>query len=429
MVSRGIDTRRRVVGVSSRLGGWCQIPVSVYSDTDGGLRHASWLELFLDLVFVVAVAELGAMLHEDLTLVGLAEFVALFAVVWWIWLSLSYFADVFDTEDPVSVAMIIASMFGLIFLSGTVGGAFHGASFAFALTVLLLRGYLTAAHVRARHLRREVDADERRFLDYWIGLEVLVTGVWSISLLVPEPGRYGLWLASLVISVAGITTIYLNFRRVLGPEASHCSERFGLFTILVLGETVLAVALGTSVAAFTPVVLLVSALAFAIVVMVWWFYFYRYDERVYDRLLYVENRDWRHLRPRGITYVYSHVLVHAGIVVTGVGIAVGLESAFSQHALPVGGRLALTLGLATFLVGTGLAQWMTLPAMDGRVGAARLSLVGFCGLLAVAGGMLSPTVLLAVVALAMFTLLVFEGRNHEDAPAPVPRGSLPEGSS
>ncbi|MDS0260461.1 low temperature requirement protein A [Haloarcula sp. S1CR25-12] len=415
--------------MSSRVGGWCQIPVSVYSDTDGGLRHASWLELFLDLVFVVAVAALGAMLHENLTLAGLVEFVALFAIVWWIWLSLSYFADVFDTGDPVSVAMIIASMFGLVFLSGTVGSAFHGASFDFAVTVLLLRGYLTAAHVRARHLRRQVDADERRFLNYWIGLELLVTGVWGLSLLVPEPGRYGLWLAALVISVAGITTIYLNFRRVLGPEVSHCSERFGLFTILVLGETVLAVALGTSVTAFTPVVVLVSALAFAIVVMIWWFYFYRYDERIYGRLLYVQNEHWKRLRPRGITYVYSHVLVHAGIVVTGVGIAVGLESAVSQHALPLGGRLALTLGLATFLVGTGLAQWMTLPSMDGRVGAGRLSLVGFCGLLAVGGGALSPAALLAVVALATFALLLFEGRNHEDAPAPAPSGSRPEGTS
>jgi len=417
------------VQVSSRLGSWCQIPVSVYADTDGGLRHASWLELFLDLVFVVAVAELGAMLHEDLTLAGLVEFVALFAIVWWIWLSLSYFADVFDTEDPVSVAMIVASMFGLIFLSGTVGGAFHGGSLAFAVAVLLLRGYLTVAHVRARHLRRQVDAGERRFLKYWIGLEIFVTGVWALSLFVPEPGRYGLWLASLVISVAGITTIYLNFRRVLGPEASHCSERFGLFTILVLGETVLAVALGTSVAAVTPGAVLVSALAFAVVVMVWWFYFYRYDERIYGRLLYVQNEHWKRLRPRGITYVYAHVLVHAGIVVTGVGIAVTLESAFSGHALPPGGRLTLTLGLAAFLAGTGLAQWMTLPEMDGRVGAARLSLVGFCVLLAVGGGTLSPTLLLAIVALATFALLCFEGVTHDGVPAPAPGRSLSEGSS
>lgn len=417
------------MSVGSRLGGWCQLPVSVYAETDDGLRHASWLELFLDLVFVVAVAELGLLLHEERTLLALVEFAALFVIVWWIWLSLSYFADVFDTDDPASVAMILASMFGVIFLSQTISGAFHGGSVAFALAVLLLRGYLTIAHVRARHLRHHVGTDKRRFLEFWVGLEVLVTGVWALSLFVPEPGRYGLWLASLVVSIAGTITIYLNFKQIIAPETSHCSERFGLFTILVLGETILAVAVGTAVGAFTVGALVVSALAFAIVVMVWWFYFYRYDERVYERLLYVQTGHWKQLRPRGIIYIYSHVLVHAGIVVTGVGMAVALEAAFSQHALPVGGRLVLTLGLAAFLIGTGLAQWMVLPARDSRVGAARLSAIGVCCLLAVGGGMLSPTLLIGVLGTALFALLVFEGVVHEGVGTSAHSGSLPEGGS
>ena len=124
-----------MTSAGDRIGRWCQLPVSVYADTEDGLRHATWLELFFDLVFVVSIAELGTNLHHHLTVGGLAEFVVLFAVVRWVWLNISHFADVFDTDDPTSVAMIVASMFGVIFLSQTTGEAFHGGSFAFGAAV------------------------------------------------------------------------------------------------------------------------------------------------------------------------------------------------------------------------------------------------------------------------------------------------------
>ncbi|HKJ58590.1 MAG TPA: low temperature requirement protein A, partial [Halobacteriales archaeon] len=164
----------------------------MYADVDDGLRHATWLELFFDLVFVVAIAELGSYLHEHLTLVGFLHFAGLFAIVWWIWLDISYFSDTYDTEDPMSKAMMLGAMFGVIFLSQTVEGAFAGGSFAFGLAVFVLRGFLAFSHLRARKLRADVGADEQSFLTTWIGLEVLVTLVWGLSLLVPEPGRYGL---------------------------------------------------------------------------------------------------------------------------------------------------------------------------------------------------------------------------------------------
>jgi low temperature requirement protein LtrA len=275
--------------------------------------------------------------------------------------------------------------------------------------VFLLRGFLTVSHLRARHLRRELDAGAEQFLTAWIALEVLVTTVWGVSLLVPEPGRYGLWTASLVLSVAGMTTIYLSFESLMAPETSHCNERLGLFTILVLGETILAVGVGVSTVDFTPTVLVTSALGFAVAVAVWWLYFYRYDERIYDRLLFARNEHWSRLRPRGITHVYAHVLVHAGIVVTGVGIAVTLESVFAGHALATGGRLALCVGPATFLLGSGISQWATPATFDPGTAAGRLAVVALLGLLAALGGALAPSALIALVVLSLLGLVVFEG--------------------
>ncbi|MDX1747616.1 MAG: low temperature requirement protein A, partial [Halobacteriales archaeon] len=312
-------------------------PPSVYSDVEHGIRHATWLELFFDLVFVVAMAELGAYLHEHLTPVGFLEFAGLFAIVWWIWLGIAYFADTYNTDDPMSAGLIVVAMFGVIFLSQSIEGALRGSSFTFAVAVLVLRGFLSVSHLRARHLRESLPTGEQRFLTAWIWLEVVVTVVWGLSLLVPEPGRFGLWIASFVLGVSGLTVIYLTFETILAPKASHCNERLGLLTILVLGETILAVSFGVSIVAFTPAVLLVSGLGFAIAVSLWWLYFNRYDERVYERTVLARTEHWARRRPRGIAHVYAHVLVHAGIVAAGVGIAVTLEAAFSNHALGVGG--------------------------------------------------------------------------------------------
>ncbi len=383
-------------------------PPRVYSEVEEGIRHATWLELFFDLVFVVAMAELGGYLHDHLTLVGFLQFAGLFAIVWWIWLGVSYFADVYNTNDPMSVGLIVAAMFGVIFLSQTIESALNGGSFAFAAAVFVLRGFLTVSYLRAWHLRHHVDPDERRFLTTWIWLEVLVTIVWGVSLLVPEPGRYGLWIASCVVGVAGLTVVYLSWETILAPKASHCSERLGLLTILVLGETVLGVSIGVSIASFTLAVLVVSGLGFTIAVSAWWLYFARYDERVYERTLLARSEHWRTRRPRGIAHVYAHVLVHAGIVAAGIGIAVALEAAFTGHALDLGARVVLCVGLAMFLLGSGISHWMAPASLDGRTVAGRSSVVGLFVLLAAFGGTLSPTALFVLLALSMLGLIVFE---------------------
>ena len=409
-----------IVALRHLAGPWWR-PPRVFADAGEDIRHATWLELFFDLVFVVAVAELGVYLHDHLTVGGLLHFAGLFAIVWWIWLDISYFSDTYDTEDPMSKAMMLGAMFGVIFLSQTVEGAFAGGSFAFGLAVFVLRGFLAFSHLRARKLRADVGADEQSFLTTWIGLEVLVTLVWGLSLLVPEPGRYGLWASSFVLGIAGITVIYLTFETIIAPRASHCNERLGLFTILVLGETVLAVATGVSIVAFTPSVLVLGALSFWIAVSAWWLYFHRYDERVYDRTLLSRSVHWAKRRPRGIAHVYAHLLVHSGIVVTGVGIAIALEEAIAHHALGTGSRLAICLGLAAFVLGSGISHWMAPASLDGRAIAGRATVIGFLGVLAVAGGALSPVVIMGSIGLGLSVLIAYEGLSaREDVSRPRP---------
>lgn len=391
-------------------------PLTTYPGDDGTLRHATWLELFLDLVFVLAVAELGGSLETNLTTSGLLQFAGLFAVVWWIWLSISYFADTYDTDDLTSQLLVILAMFGVIFLSQTIDGTLAGDTVPFAASVLVLRLFLTASHLRAWHLRPTA----RDFLTTWLGLEVVVTVVWALSLVVDGPARVWLWGTALAIGVVGMAAIYLRYETILAPGVSHCNERFGLFTIIVLGETLLAVGLGIGGIDFAPAELVVGGLGFLVAVAVWWLYFAGYQERVFERMMFARTANWRSLRRRGIAHVYGHFFVHAGIVAAGVGIASVIEATVGGHTIDDGARVALGIGLGMFLLGSGISTAATRSAGIGRFVATRVGAIALLLLLAAVGGAIDATSLLGLVVLVLVVLAIVEGVSPWTTPDPVP---------
>ena len=89
----------------------------------GAERHASWLELFFDLVFVAAVAALATQLHEDHSVAGLAVFAGLFVPVWWGWMGYTWYATGFDGDDRVFRVGLLAGMLAIAGLSAGVAGA------------------------------------------------------------------------------------------------------------------------------------------------------------------------------------------------------------------------------------------------------------------------------------------------------------------
>ncbi|MFD1512493.1 low temperature requirement protein A [Halomarina rubra] len=391
-------------------------PPAVYGDSDSP-RHATWLELFFDLVFVVALAELGLFLHHHLTPMGLVQFAGLFAIVWWVWLAISYYCDTYDTDDGLSNVVLVVAMFAVIFLSATIEDSLSGGSFAFAAAVLALRGITTGLHLRAQYL----DTEARPFVLSWIGLEVLVTSVWALSLLVPEPGRFGLWIASYVISLAGISVVYLGFETIV-VQISHFPERLGLFTILVLGETILAVAVGTSVPEWGPRILVLCASGFAIAVAVWWLYFEHFDDEVIDRVL-TDDGDWRLARQEGLSYIFAHYPVHAGIIAIGVGVEAAIEATLGGTTMGLSERVAICAGVGAFLLGSSVAQRVIEPplGLDDRSLAARLGVVVFLVLLGVLGEGLVSLVVVGLVAASLAGLMTLErtGGRAEQSPARV----------
>ena len=204
-------------------------------------RHATWLELFFDLVFVVAIAQLADGLAEDPSVRGFLIFVGLFVAVWWAWVGYTFYADRFDTDDPPHRVLMIAGMFAVAVLASVIPDAFHGETARFALAYAGVRAIVVLLNARAWwHLPAA-----RPLLNVYIPAFATSIVLFVVSAAVEPPHRYWLWAVALAIDLG---TPLASGRRIrLVPiHASHIPERVGLFTIIVFGESVLAVVVGTS---------------------------------------------------------------------------------------------------------------------------------------------------------------------------------------
>ena len=149
-------------------------------------RSSTWLELFFDLCFVVAVAALARGLHDEPNLDEMLRFLGLFVPVWWSWMIFTWYATAFDNDDmPYRVTLFVA-MLSILGLAASVGGigVEPAAAVSFVLAYTLMRLLVAGLFLRAR---RHVPSALRRFVAFYVAGNVLGAAIWLSSLLVPRP--------------------------------------------------------------------------------------------------------------------------------------------------------------------------------------------------------------------------------------------------
>ena len=298
------------------------------------IRHATWLELFFDLVFVVAVAQLASSLSDDLSLHGFLVLGGLFVPVWWGWVGYTFYADRFDTDDVVHRVLMLAGMFAVAALASVIPDAAGGDTAPFAIAYVAVRAFVIVLNARAwLHLPAA-----RPLLNVYIPAFTVAAALMLASTAAEPPLRYWIWALALAIDLG--TPLASRQRIALVPiHASHIPERVGLFTIIVLGETVLAVVLGTGGVDWNLEGGLVAALGFALGAAFWWLYFDYLDAE-----MLVGRSIWA-----GQAYLYSHVPLLVGVIALGVGVkhaiddTAATELADSTRWILCGG-LALAFG-------------------------------------------------------------------------------------
>jgi low temperature requirement protein LtrA len=363
---------------------------------DGDERHATWLELFFDLVFVVAIAQLADGLADDPSVRGFLIFAGLFVAVWWAWVGYTFYADRFDTDDPPHRVLMIAGMFGVAVLASVIPDAFHGETVSFALAYAGVRAIVVLLNVRAWwHL-----PVARPLLDVYIPAFTASILIFLVSAAVEPPYRYWLWALALAIDLG---TPLASGRRIrLVPiHASHIPERVGLFTIIVFGESVLAVVVGTTTVSWGPESAASAALGFAIAGALWWIYFDYVDSSVVRRTI-----------AAGQVYLYAHLPLLIGLAALGAGIKLGIK-ATQETGLTDEVSWIIGVGVALFMAAVAVMHLVTTQSRRDvdfwlRLGTAALAL----GLGAL-GPELRIVPLLAILAGALAAQIVLELATHE----------------
>ena len=365
------------------------------------LRRVTWLELFCDLVFVVAVARLGALLHDDHSARGVAAFAGLLIAVWWLWSSFSYFADLFDDDGPIQRGVQLLAGLGAAVLAVTLTDGFDRHSARFAAVYAALLALLTAMY--AVEGRAEPRAAE--LCRWYVAGSATGASLWAVSLLVPTPGRYAVWCVALVAHAAICGPIAYTRMREPPHQISHMPERFGLFTILVLGEAVWSTVNGIALSGWNAAAVTVALAGYFIAAGMWWVYFVGYDEAAINRVL----ASGRGAQLRGFLYGYGHPLIYAAIVATGIGVELAAEAAVHHEAvrLPLFGAAQATLILGFILVSTGIGLT---GGGDRATRAVLLSIKVTLGVGALALSLLvpAPTFVVAVVAVGWVSLVFAE---------------------
>lgn len=299
-------------------------------------RHATWLELFYDLIFVAAVAQLAGNLSDDYTPLGMLRFSVLFVPVWWAWVGHTYYLTRFDTEDMTHRLLTMAQMAAAASLAVHVPEALSTTSVGFAMSYAVVRGILVAEYLRAGHHIEAVRPLTRRYATGFGAAALL----WFASVLVPVPWRFAVWGGALIVDIlTPMTAGQLHVR--FPPHLMHLPERFGLFTIIVIGEAVVSVVMGVGKDGLTLWTGIAGFMGLLVAFALWWGYFEGAKGAAVRAL-----SERSHVR-RYQLWIYSHLPLLMGITATAVGVKHVLRTPpVNALHFPEGWLLCLSVALS-----------------------------------------------------------------------------------
>lgn len=298
------------------------------------------LELFFDLVFVLAITQCTALMAHHQTWEGLAQGLLVLGVVWWAWVGYAWLTSVVDPEAEAVRFVIFVAMAALLIVAIAVPGAFGGLALTFALGI----GVFRCAHIALFMLAGAEDEDLRRSV---IGLAVstaVAVGLLALASLFDGLAQGSLWALALFLDMAG-PYFFGSEGWKLVPH--HFAERHGLIVIIALGESIVAIGVGAS-GVLNLGIGTAAALGVALAAALWWIYF--------DVVALISARRLGEAEPGRVqnelardSYSYIHLLLVAGIVLG----ALGLKVTIGHHAdqLDYVAAFALLGGTALYLLG------------------------------------------------------------------------------
>jgi low temperature requirement protein LtrA len=296
-------------------------PVRLWSADPIHSRRVSWLELFFDLIFVAAVAQVGVPLGGDYSVHGLVRYALMFLLIWWAWLGHTLYSTRFDADDVVQRLLTLVQIFAAAAMAANAKAAFESRDSAgFGAAYAVLRTVQVVQYLRARRLKETHSLTTL----YSIGFGAAAF-LWALAAMVPAPSRFWLWALALLIDV-GTPWLAVQYTHKCPPDAGHFPERFGLFTIILLGESVAAVMRGMeSQETWSPSAAISAFTGLSLAFGYWWWYF--------DGARGAAERHVTSARKTFLFQVwsYAHLPLYLSVAVLGVGVEHVISLAPGTH--------------------------------------------------------------------------------------------------
>jgi len=355
------------------------------------------LELFFDLVFVLAITQCTALMAHHPTWSGLAQGLLVLGILWWAWTGYAWLTSVVDPEEGAVRLIIFGAMAALLLVSLCVPDAFGSLGLAFALIL----GVVRTAHI-ALFMLASPDDDGLRHSVLGLAVSTLI----AVSLLALASAFDGLaqgalWALALFLDMGGPYFFGSEGWKLM---PGHFAERHGLIVIIALGESIVAIGIGAE-HTLTLGIGAAAVLGVALTAAMWWVYFDVVAIVSGRRLAEAETGRAQNELARD-SYSYMHLIMVAGIVLTALGLKTTIGHFGDHlHAVPA---FALLGGVAIYLLGLVAFRYRHVQTINRR----RLLLAIVLLILVPVATEVPALLALAVVNVLIWSMIAYETRTY-----------------
>src|SRR5829696_6375657 len=339
------------------------------------------LELFFDLVFVLALTQCTALMAEEPTWEGLAKGLLVLGVLWWAWVGYAWLTSVVDPEEGVVRLAMFAAMAGLLVVALCVPEAFDRSALLFAVAYGVVR---YAQVVLLAMAGRDDPALRRSVLTGLVGSTTLGVGLLVAAAFTDGALQGVLWGAALALDMAGPFLFGSEGWRLM---PSHFAERHGLIVIIGLGESIVAIGVGSQIGVDAGVVVALVAER-------------RLAEAPPGREQNEMARD---------SYSYLHLPMVAGIVLVALGMKKTLGDV--EKPLELVPAVAMLGGTAVYLLAHVAFRWRNVHSLNRQ----RLACAVVLAALVPAAVRLPALAAVAILAALLIVLIVYESLRFAEA--------------
>ncbi|MBW4439544.1 MAG: low temperature requirement protein A [Pleurocapsa minor GSE-CHR-MK-17-07R] len=366
--------------------------VAFHRHTD---RTIGWLELFYDLVYVATLIQIGNFLSDNLTLLGFGQFLVMLFVVWWSWGGETLYQNRYVADDIWHRLLVFMQIGGVATMGLSVSGAFGELSAQFAVGYVLVRVMTVLMYVRIYFSHPQSRTYSIR---YMMGFAVGIS-IWVVAIFLPSDIQWIAWLVAIVFEALWFARPAATADEIedWGPDAHHMLERFGIFTIIVLGEAFVKVLDDAQGTVLGLEQILFGVIALLVLYTLWWLYFSDTADRLFDLSSNLKLSSWS----------WGHFFLATSLVAFGVAIKKLFAETinYSDQVVTDEYRLLLTAAIAIFslalaMINYGLDDKLTPHSQIKRVIVYLGVAVGIAGMSLVLTG-LTATQFTGVIAVIM----------------------------